>query len=98
MNISKHPTLFCLCLAGLVYFATFLNIQGVHSFGSCYMSVDRYLQLENGTVNSLQVSKDLYKIETICFFPLTRQISILLKVSCLAYFELILRIIFFFKY
>jgi hypothetical protein len=63
--------LFYLRLADLVYFATLLPIQGVHSLGSYYMSVDRYLQLGNGTMNCLQVSKYLYKNEAVRCFSLT---------------------------
>jgi len=69
MVTNKHPHPFLFTSSRFSLFCDALQIQGVHSFGSYYMSVDRYLQLENAKVNSLQVSKDLYKIETFLFLP-----------------------------
>ena len=55
-------------LAGLFYLATLLQIQRVHSFGSYYMSLDRYMQLEDDSVNSLRVSKELCMTEDVIFY------------------------------
>ena len=68
VNKFPNPVLFTSSRFSF-FFVTLLQIQGINSFGSYYMSVDRYLQLENGTVNSLQVSKNLYENEAIRYFP-----------------------------